>query len=86
MQINVPDESVDIIARNLHFAYCDELGWPNGQPTWDEMPDQSMRRLAGDTMARSLWRILARNAIHAQAEIAAAGAKALSTPNTKERN
>jgi len=53
------------------------MGWPNGQPTWEEMPDQSIRKLAADTMARSLWRSLARAALDAQYQIVCEGAVSL---------
>lgn len=28
---------VEMVAARMWFEYCDSLGWPNGQPTWEEL-------------------------------------------------
>lgn len=55
----------ETLARSLHFDFCDQMGWPNGQPTWDELPDKSLRNLAADTMCRETWLSMADAAIAA---------------------
>lgn len=32
-----PPARIEAAARAMWFEYCDTLGWPNGQPTWDEI-------------------------------------------------
>ena len=39
-----PTGDVETVARALWFDWCDQQGWPNGQPTWDEMAGEN----AGD--------------------------------------
>lgn len=31
------DDECEAVARRLWFEFVDSLGYPNGQPTWDEM-------------------------------------------------
>lgn len=58
-------EMVDRLAQALHFDFCEDQGWPNGQPAWDEMPDESAMGRAADTLAKAYWRSQARAALSA---------------------
>ena len=58
-------EVVEAVARQLHFDFVDQHGYPNGLPIWDEMPEQSQRRIAADLDARETWRSLAQAALSA---------------------
>lgn len=54
---------VEELARALWFDFVDQHGYPNGLPTWDELPEKIERRV--DVQTREFQRSLAEAAIAA---------------------
>lgn len=67
-----PDgEVAERVAQAAYTGWVTEHGFPNGLPTWDELPDNSAKRLAADPLCKLTWRGVAEFASHAALEPAA---------------
>lgn len=55
------DEMVERAARNAWFSFVDWNGYPNGMPTWDELPDNAKFQPFG----KDVWLDIARATITA---------------------
>lgn len=55
-------EIVEVVARAIYFDHVDLHGYPNGLPTWDELPDENTRSMG---RGRNDWRSLAQAALTA---------------------
>lgn len=49
------------MAQALYFDHVDQHGYPNGLPTWDEMPDRIERRI--DNLTQRYWLSMAEAAL-----------------------
>lgn len=63
---------IEAAARVMWLAYCDTLGWPNGQPTWDEIT--AWGPIRPDTSHAVKLMMAHRDLIREQAEMALAAA------------
>lgn len=57
---------IERVARNAYFDHVDQHGYPNGLPTWDELPERIERRI--DLYTREHWRSIATAMLHAARE------------------
>ena len=47
------------LAHQLYLGWVFEHGFPNGLPTWEELPEDSAKRLAADPICKLTWRGIA---------------------------